>query len=293
MHSLATDQGADKMAQQYEYVVADVFASTPLEGNPVAVFLDGSDFPAELMQRIARELNLSETTFVLPAERGGDVRIRIFTPVNELPFAGHPALGTAIVLGELMSRDQIRLETAMGVIPVSFERSDGRIISGRMRQPIPTWAPYEQASELLSALGLEDSVLPVEVYSNGPRHVYVGLPSVAALSRIVPDLGALGKLPDIAANCFAGAGSRWRARMFSPAYGVAEDAATGSAAGPLAVHLVRHGLIRFGQEIEIVQGVEISRPSTMLAVARGSADHVDVVEVAGAAVIVARGTLQV
>jgi trans-2,3-dihydro-3-hydroxyanthranilate isomerase len=293
VHSLATDKGADKVAQKYQYVVADVFASTPLEGNPVAVFLDGSDFPAELMQRIARELNLSETTFVLPAERGGDVRIRIFTPVNELPFAGHPALGTAIVLGELMSRDQIRLETAMGVIPVGFERSDGRIISGRMRQPIPAWAPYEYASELLAALGLADSVLPVEVYSNGPRHVFVGLRSVAALSRIVPDLRALARLPDIAANCFAGAGSRWRARMFSPAYGVAEDAATGSAAGPLAVHLVRHGLIRYGQEIQILQGVEIGRPSTMHAVARGSADRVDVVEVAGAAVIVARGTLQV
>lgn len=284
-------KNADNAAREYKYVVADVFAKTPLEGNPVAVFLDGSEIPAEMMQRIAREMNLSETTFVLPAEHSGDVRVRIFTPVNELPFAGHPTLGTAIVLGDLMSSNQIRLETMMGLIPVDLDRANGRAVFGRMRQPIPTWEPYEQADELLGALGLEASSLPVEAYRNGPRHVYVGLASRTALSRVSPDLRVLAKLPDMAAICFAGAGSQWRIRMFSPAYGVAEDAATGSAAGPLAVHLARHGQIPFGQEIEIVQGVEIGRPSTMFANAQGVADQVDSVEVAGSAVVVARGTL--
>ena len=294
MSSLASRAAApDDAVTALAYVVADVFAQTPLEGNPVAVFLDGSGLTAERMQRVAREMNLSETTFVQAAAHDGDVAVRIFTPVNELPFAGHPALGTAIVLGARGSLDRIRLETAMGVIPVEFEWQDGTIVSGRMRQPIPAWEPYERADELLAALGVESSVLPVEVYRNGPRHVYVGLPTVAALSGVEPDLRALARLPDMAANCFAGSGSRWRARMFSPAYGVAEDAATGSAAGPLAVHLARHGLIGFGQRIEIVQGVEIGRPSTMFARAEGSAERVDTVEVAGSAVIVADGTLRI
>ena len=109
----------------HEYVGADVFTDIPLEGNPVAVFLNASGIPAEHMQRIAREMHLSETTFVLPAESGGDVRARIFTPVNELPFAGHPTLGTAIVLGESTPADRIHLETAMGTVPFDFDRADG------------------------------------------------------------------------------------------------------------------------------------------------------------------------
>jgi trans-2,3-dihydro-3-hydroxyanthranilate isomerase len=239
-------------------------------------------------------MNLSETTFVLPAQRGGDVWVRIFTPVNELPFAGHPTLGTAIVLGESTSADRIHLETAMGTVPFDFDRAeDGRISSACMRQPVPIWEQYEYADELLSGLGLAASTLPVEIYRNGPRHVFVGLNSVDALSRLEPDQRILARLPDMAANCFAGSDAHWRLRMFSPAYGVVEDAATGSAAGALAVHLARHGLISFGQQIEILQGVEIGRPSTMRAKAEGTPERIESVEVAGSAVIVARGTLRV
>ncbi|MFE3603722.1 PhzF family phenazine biosynthesis protein [Streptomyces sp. NPDC059142] len=277
----------------HPYVVADAFTETPLEGNPVAVFFDAFDIPAERMQKIAREMNLSEVTFVLPAEKGGDARIRIFTPVNELPFAGHPMLGTAAVLGEHRTDDRLMLETAMGVIPFELDRADGRITAVRMRQPIPTWEPYEYAGELLAALGLDSSTLPVDAYRNGPRHVFVGLPDVAALSAVRPDLLALAKFPDMAANCFAPAGAHWRSRMFSPAYGVAEDAATGSAAGPLAIHLARYGWGDFGQRVEILQGVEMGRPSTMIATVRGTAEEIGSVEVGGAAVVVARGTLQV
>ncbi|MFI6704149.1 PhzF family phenazine biosynthesis protein [Streptomyces sp. NPDC050509] len=277
----------------HPYVVADAFTETPLEGNPVAVFFDALDIPTERMQKIAREMNLSEVTFVLPAENGGDARIRIFTPVNELPFAGHPLLGTAAVLGDSIDGDRLSLETAMGVIPFAFDRVDGRIATVRMRQPIPTWEPYEYADELLAALGLESSTLPVEAYRNGPRHVFVGLPDVAALSAVRPDLLALAKFPDMAANCFAPADGHWRSRMFSPAYGVAEDAATGSAAGPLAIHLARHGLSEFGRRTEILQGVEMGRPATMIATAQGAGERVGSVEVGGAAVIVARGTLHV
>jgi trans-2,3-dihydro-3-hydroxyanthranilate isomerase len=276
----------------HAYMVADAFTSTRLEGNPVAVFLDAADIPGPRMQRIAREMNLSETTFVLPPQEGGDARIRIFTPVNELPFAGHPLLGTAIVLGESTRANRLRLETGMGVIPFVFDRGeDGKIASARMKQPIPTWEIYEHADELLAALGLTSSSLPVTAYRNGPRHVYVGLESIEALSALEPDHKALAKFPDMAANCFAGAGTNWRNRMFSPAYGVVEDAATGSAAGPLALHLARHGLVKFDEQIEIQQGVEMGRLSTMLATAIGRAEHIESIEVGGAAVIVARAGL--
>lgn len=277
----------------HDYVVADVFTETPLEGNPLAVFLDASDISGARMQRIARELNLSETTFVLPAVDGGDARVRIFTPVNELPFAGHPTLGTAIVLGQSTDQDRIVLETAMGPIPFDLRRVAGRVVSARMRQPIPTWEPYRQRDSLLAALGVQTSILPVEIYRNGPRHVFVGLGDVPALSRLRPDQRALAEHLDVAANCFAGSGADWRMRMFSPAYGVAEDAATGSAAGPLAVHLARHGLIPFGRRIEILQGVEMGRPSRMYATVEGTGERIDQADVGGSAVVVGRGTLYV
>jgi trans-2,3-dihydro-3-hydroxyanthranilate isomerase len=278
----------------YEYAVADVFTDVPLEGNPTAVFVDSAGISPERMQQIAQEMHLSETVFVLPAEDDGDVRVRIFTPVNELPFAGHPTLGTAIVLGESNTAETIRMETAMGTVAFDLERAgDGRVGAARMWQPVPTWELYDRADELLAGLDLAASActLPVEVYCNGPRHVFVGLDSVAALSGVEPDQRILARLPDMAANCFAGSGSRWRLRMFSPAYGVVEDAATGSAAGSLAVHLARHGLIPFGEWIEILQGVEIGRPSTMRARAVGTPERIESVQVAGSAVVVARGTL--
>ncbi|MGW1744070.1 PhzF family phenazine biosynthesis protein [Streptomyces sp. NPDC002092] len=276
----------------HEYIVVDAFARTPLEGNPVAVFLDAADLTGELMQRIAKEMNLSEVTFVLPAEQGSDARIRIFTPVNELPFAGHPLLGTAVALGRTLKEDRLRLETAMGVIPFELTH-DEDVSTVRMRQPVPTWEPYEHREELLAALGVQETVAPVEIYRNGPRHVFVGLESVAALSALRPDHRALGAFEDMAANCFAGAGTHWRTRMFSPAYGVVEDAATGSAAGPLAIHLARHRLAGYGQHLEILQGVEMGRPSLMLATAEGTGETVHSVEVGGHGVIAAHGTLHV
>ncbi|MGH8934028.1 MAG: PhzF family phenazine biosynthesis protein [Egibacteraceae bacterium] len=279
----------------YRYVVVDVFTDTPLEGNPLAVFTDGRGLSGERMQQAARELNLSETVFFLPAEQGGDVRIRIFTPTNELPFAGHPVLGSAFVLGEQLGSAAVRfvrLETGAGVVPVELEREASRIVFGRMEQPIPQWEPYEREAGLLEALGVERSGLPVEAYRNGPLHVYVELESEAAVAALRPDIGALAELAGVGANCFAGAGRRWKTRMFGPALGVAEDPATGSAAGPLAVHLARHGRIGFGEQIEISQGAEIGRPSTLYARADGSAEKIERVTVGGSAVIVARGEYQ-
>lgn len=276
-----------------EYAIVDVFTTTPLEGNPVAVFLDAGSLSDECMQRIAREMNLSETTFVLPPRKGGDVQVRIFTPVNELPFAGHPTLGTAIVLAGSLPSNQLLMETQMGIIPFELTRSNGIAVSARMQQPIPAWRPFERAEELLAGLGLQSSTLPVEMYCNGPRHVYVGLPSIAELSQVRPDLRVLARFSNMATNCFAGEGTHWRMRMFSPAYGVTEDAATGSAASPLALHLARHGILPFGEEIQILQGVEIGRTSAMYAKVEGTPDRVEKAEVWGEAVVVGRGALHI
>jgi trans-2,3-dihydro-3-hydroxyanthranilate isomerase len=273
------------------YVVADVFTDTPLTGNQLAVFTDAREIPEHLLLPIAREMAFSETVFVYPAGGDGHVRIRIFTPATELPFAGHPILGTAFVLAGPLQLIEIRLETGAGIVPVVLEREGARISFGRMSQPIPTWRPFERETELLAALGVGRSELPVEVYDLGPTHVYVALPDEASVAALRPDFKALLPL-GVGANCFAGSGTRWKTRMFAPAHGVDEDPATGSAAGPLAVHLARHGRIEFGQEIEISQGAEINRPSTLFARADGEGDRIDAVEVGGSAVIVARGELK-
>jgi trans-2,3-dihydro-3-hydroxyanthranilate isomerase len=274
----------------FRYVVCDVFTDTALEGNPVAVFTDARELPEHALQQLARELNLSETVFVFPKQGDGHVRIRIFTPGVELPFAGHPVLGTAFVLAGPLQLAEIRLETGVGVVPVRLERDGDRIVFGRMDQPVPTWEPYADQAELLAALGVERSELPVEAYTNGPTFVYVGLSSPEEVVALRPDLGRLAELLGITgASCFAGSGRTWKVRMFAPGAGVAEDPATGSAAGPLAVHLARHGRIVWGDEIEIAQGAEIGRPSKLYVRADGSGEQVDRVEVGGSAVVVARG----
>jgi trans-2,3-dihydro-3-hydroxyanthranilate isomerase len=274
----------------FRYVVADVFTDTPLAGNAVAVFTDAREIPEELLQRLARETNLSETVFVLPAEAGGHARIRIFTPTVELPFAGHPTLGTAFVLAGPLQLVEIRLETGAGVVPVRLEREGARISFGWMVQPVPGWEPYAGEAELLAALGVERSALPVELYDLGPRFAYVAVEDAAQVAAARPDLAAIERLEvRVGAYLVARDGGRWKGRMWAPAFGVPEDPATGSAAGPLAVHLARHGWTAFGDEIEIDQGAEIGRPSRLHARVEGEGDRVDRVEVGGSAVIVARG----
>jgi trans-2,3-dihydro-3-hydroxyanthranilate isomerase len=273
------------------YTIADVFTDVPLQGNQVAVFTDASGLSDEVMQRAAREMNLSETVFVFRAEDpNAHLRVRIFTPSTELPFAGHPVLGTAFVIGRTMGSNVVRLETGLGVIPVTLMRSDGGApYYGEMEQRAPTAERFDHEPELFSALGVERSVLPVEVYRNGPAHAYIELPSEDAVAALRPDIGAIERLGVYTINCFAGSGTQWKTRMFGPALGVAEDPATGSAAGPLAVLLARHGRIPFGTDIEIVQGVEIGRRSVLRARVEGTAERIERVFVGGSAVIVARG----
>ena len=274
----------------FRYSVVDVFTDRPLAGNQLAVFTDARAIGEELLQPLAREMNFSETVFVYPPLAEGHVRIRIFTPMTEVPFAGHPVLGTAFVLGGPLQALEVRLETAAGVVPVALEREGPRIVFGRMSQPLPRVEPFPPERELLEALGVERSELPVELYDLGMRHVYVALATKDAVERLAPDLAALSRICGfVGANCFAGEGTSWKTRMFFPVHGVPEDAATGSAAGPLACHLARHGLIEFGEEIEISQGAEIGRPSTLYARVEGSRERIERVEVGGSAVSVARG----
>lgn len=274
----------------FRYVVVDVFTDEPLTGNQLAVFTDARELDGETMQALAREVKFSESTFVLPSESDeAHAKMRIFTPVSEIPFAGHPTLGTAFVLGLPMQSPEVRLETERGIVPVRLERDGGRVVFGRMEQPLPSVMAYEPADELLAALGVERSELPVELYDNGMRHVYVCLRSEDEVASLRPDVERLELPPDLAVNCFAGSGTAWKTRMFAPGAGVPEDPATGSAAGPLAFHLARHGLIAFGDEIEVTQGVEMLRPSKLFARVDGTAEKLERVEVGGSAVIVARG----
>jgi trans-2,3-dihydro-3-hydroxyanthranilate isomerase len=272
----------------FRYVVADVFTDEPLTGNQLAVFTDARELSEEQLQPLAKEMAFSETVYVLPAEADGHARIRIFTPTSELPFAGHPVLGSAFVLGAPLQLGEIRLETGSGVVPVVLEREGARIVFGRMSQPVPEWELFQQSEEVEKLLGIH-SELPVELYNLGPTHAYFALGSEEEVAALEPDFGALARLTDACISCFAGSGMSWKTRMFAPSSGVAEDPATGSAAGPLAIHLARHGLIPFGEQIEISQGAELGRPSKLYATVWGTPERIERVEVGGSAVIVARG----
>ena len=276
--------------KSFRYVIVDVFSKRPLAGNQLAVFTNAEPIPEHLLQPLAKEIGFSETVFCYPAEAEGHVRIRIFTPASELPFAGHPTLGTAFVLAAPMQLGSIGLETGSGLVTVELERGgSGRILFGRMSQPLPRVEPFARAAELLAALGLERSELPVELYDNGVAHVFVALDSEERVAALTPDSKALAAFGSIGVNCFAGAGEKWKTRCFVSGLGISEDPATGSAAGPLALHLARHGAVSFGEEIEIRQGEEIGRPSFLYASAHGTSEAVLRIEVGGCAVVVARG----
>jgi trans-2,3-dihydro-3-hydroxyanthranilate isomerase len=277
---------------RFRYVVCDVFTDSPLTGNQLAVFTDARDIPEDTLQRLAREMNFSETVFVYPSE-SAHARIRIFTPGVEVKFAGHPTLGTAFVLAGPLQLVEIRLETGSGVVPVRLEREGARIVFGSMDQPIPTIEPFDDPDGLVQSLGAGGSELPVELYDNGLQHVFVTLGSEQDVAVLKPDLAAFADRGEVlGVNVIGGSGASWKTRMFMPSGGIAEDPATGSAAGPLALHLARHGRIAYGDEIEISQGVEINRPSKLYARVEGSAERVERIEVGGPAVIVARGEFQ-
>ena len=246
---------------RYEYRLLDVFADRAFGGNQLAVFPDGRAIEDETMQRIARELQLSETTYVLPPTSGAaDYRVRIFTPVRELPFAGHPTLGTAFVLAD--GRDvTIRLEEGVGVIPVTLRESFGQMI-----QLVPTFTPAAVTrARLAEALSLrEDDLradLPLEVGSSGVPFLFAPIRDMAAVRRARPRADVVSE----SVYLFSLAGTTAHGRMFGNSVGIAEDAASGSAQGPLGAYLVRHGLVPSAPTVRIrsEQGFEMGRPSIL------------------------------
>jgi trans-2,3-dihydro-3-hydroxyanthranilate isomerase len=297
------------MPTNLDYTVLDVFAERALEGNPLAVFHDGSDLSTDQMQAIARETNLSETTFIIrsgPDACAPDdhaVRVRIFTTQEELPFAGHPTLGTATWLWlndeRLRGLETITLALTAGRIPVRFfADSTQHKTNAEMRQNDPVFHPSLDPAETAHALGLSAyDLLPghaPQVISTGMAQCIVALRSVEVLSRLaVPQQIAAPWLASKGAKfayCIAPTDDplHWRARM--QFYG-AEDPATGSAAGCAIAWLVSQSLVPVDQLVTITQGVEIFRPSELRVSASFEGGRTYDVRVGGSTIPVAQGRL--
>lgn len=301
------------MSRRYEFIQLDVFTRTPLAGNPLAVFTDSRGLSDDEMQALAREMNLSETTFVLPgdakveAERG--TRVRIFTVEEELPFAGHPTLGTALYLYSNASSpaDTLSLDLNVGKIDISFraesssksDRVDGNVF-GEMRQRDPEFGSTLSRDDMAKAipggadrLGLD---LPSQIVSTGLPFAIVPIRSLEALTNLHVDLARVGELLDGTGTrfCYFIAPEKpndWRkvrARMFF--YG-GEDPATGSAAGCAVSWIVQHGLVQSDEQIVITQGVEMRRPSEIFVRASCAGERTTNVRVGGYAVEVLRGVV--
>lgn len=279
------------------YVLCDVFTSRPLEGNQLAVFTDARGVSPDLMQRLASEMNFSETTFVLPATQGGHASVRIFTPRTELPFAGHPVLGTALVIGSVMEAREVRLELAKGIVPVSIEREGARANFGWMQQPLPerldaespVGLPDGQRSELLAALGVTSTRLPPQRWTNGPEHLLVPVHDRTVVADLKPDLGALARVTSACVSVFSWDDAGVKTRMFAPGAGVAEDPATGSAAGALGAFLHGEQQLPAGDTLRIEQGAEVGRPSELFVRIGVEGGHLQEVAVGGGVQVVARG----
>ena len=289
---------------QLDYFVVDVFTGEALKGNPLAVVMDNVDLATEQMQGIAREFNLSETTFVerraAEVERAEGVRVRIFTTQEELPFAGHPTLGTASVLKlvapETVEDDTVTLALKVGAVPVRFS---GEGLFGEMTQRDPEFGAELDLAEVarLTGLGVDDldPGLPPQVVSTGTAFAIVALRSSAALARLeVNQREAQAWLRARGARWFyvlgptGEASPAWRARM--QFYG-GEDPATGSAAGCAISYLVERGAVQAGERIHLRQGVEVGRPSDLYLSAHIKLARVTDVRVAGSTVLVAKGQL--
>ena len=294
----------------YEFVQLDVFTQTPLTGNPLAIFTDARGLSDQQMQALAREMNLSETTFILPrapeveAEKGK--RVRIFTVEEELPFAGHPTLGTALYLHNTAGSgaDEIVLDLNVGKIGVRFSadsnnRSDrvaGNVF-GEMRQRDPEFGPVLPPDKVASVLGSEEIAAewPSQIVSTGLPFAIVPIRDSKSLANLKPDLVRVGALLEGTGARFCyficpeerQGGLEVHARMFF--YG-GEDPATGSAAGCAVSWMTRHGVAKSDQQILIRQGVEARRPSEIFVRATRDGEKVTNVRVGGYAVEVLRGT---
>ena len=282
----------------------DVFTSRALTGNALAVFLDGRGLSTEQMQAIARETNLSETTFILPgdpaAEKERGVRVRIFTVKEELPFAGHPTLGTAYVLHQKTGASEVRLELNVGTVPVRFEHAGGQPVFGEMTQknpeflekhPVDALAPFTN----LSPADFDDSV-PIQTVSTGLPYTITAVRSLEKLRNLRVDAiraqeylaKSGGRFLYFVSRETVDPQARLHARMF---FYNGEDPATGSAAGCCAAWMVAHGVAASDERVLIEQGMEMLRPSRIFVCAANKDNHVINVRVGGNCVEVLRGEL--
>ncbi len=282
---------ADK--RKLKFVHIDVFAERPLEGNPLAVYYKADGLTTKQMQTIAREMNLSETTFVFRRERKTEnskgIRARIFTVQEELPFAGHPTLGTAWVLrGE--NQSEVVLDLNVGRIPVKFSKRGNGKVFGEMTQKDPDWGLRHDLTNVTSALGVSiddlDPESPIETVSTGNPFAIVPFRSLAKLKELHPDGAKMENyLATTDAKFFylicketSNAKADFHARMIF--YG-GEDPATGSAAGPAAAWMLRHGWIEPEQQVWIEQGIEILRPSQIFVRSGGTPEKPTNIRVGG------------
>lgn len=289
--------------RRFPFATVDVFTTQALEGNPLAVFPDASGLTDSEMLAVAREFNLSETTFVLrrdaSVERSRGIRTRIFTTREELPFAGHPTLGTAAVLRGAEARNEVTLELNVGTIPVRFSDRSGRAF-GEMPQADPTFGRVHDRARVAEAMGVPveelDGTLPIQTVSTGNPIAIVPFVRLATLQQWAPDWNRMERyLKGTDARFFyaicretVAHDTQLHARMVF--YG-GDDPATGSAAGPAAAWLVRNGVFASGHEVAIEQGLEIHRPSRMFASADLSGGKVGHVRVGGFFAPVIRGEL--
>lgn len=301
------------------FVQVDVFTETPFCGNPLAVILDGQGLTGEQMQAIAREMNLSETTFILPStDATAHVKVRIFTPQLELPFAGHPVVGTSYVLATegLISRREesfeMRLELGVGVLPVEIACTDGVIAQVTMTQQTPQFLavlPSADVEQLSRGLGLDPqdilgTGLPAQLVSTGLPQLMVPVRSLAAVQAIKLELGSLHTICERYATHSIYAftretvtpGASMHSRLFAPLAGIFEDPATGSASGALGAYLVHHQVV--GGDAPVVhleneQGYELGRPSCIVIEVARNGSTISRVQVGGRVVKVIDGTVYV
>ena len=299
-----------------EYLLVDVFTDTPYRGNPLAVVLDADPLTADRMQAIAAEMNLSETAFVsAPEAEGADYRLRIFTPTRELPFAGHPSIGTAHVMretGRLSSHTLLRTvqqQVNIGVLPIDLESEAGGACRITMTQGRPQLGdPAPDADEIAGALRVsrqevEETGLVPQIVSTGLSQLFVPLGTMEVVASLAPDMDRLGDLER--RHDFTGCavfsletefpGAFAHLRFFTPSSGIREDPATGSAAGGLGAYLLMQGVLDTSvnpAEFAIEQGIEMGRPSRLYVEVSHDAAMPTQVRVGGTAVTVARGRLR-
>ena len=290
----------------YRLVHVDVFTPAPFGGNQLAVFPEAEGLSDEQMVAIAREMNFSESTFVLPpSDPSATARVRIFTPGRELPFAGHPVVGTAFVLARERGVRDLRFELGIGTLGVEADPGNGRLGSATMEQPVPTFEPAgADAATLAEMLGLAVDDLASETApeygSSGNPFLYVRIRTLDAMRRARADALAMARFfaghhhPAIYAFSTETESSEAaaHARMFSMALGgdVREDPATGSASGPAGAYLLRHELARPGRML-LEQGYEMLRPSQIVVEIEARGAVVTRVRVGGGVALVAEGTL--